>query len=99
MLIIGNNERSIFYIIEYTVKFYVVSVFKWGIRDLLLVLVEESHKRNSVCCLLGHEMFSFIHDLLHRVHFSVYIECGLTHLISFVLLVATMILHMHVVAK
>jgi len=28
MLIIGNNERSIFYIIEYTMKLYVVSVFK-----------------------------------------------------------------------
>jgi len=30
---------------------------------------------------------------------ELYIECGLTHLVSFVLLVATMILHMHVAAK
>jgi len=71
MLIIGNNERRIVYIIEYTVKLYIVSVFKWGFRDHLLVLVEDSHKITSVCCLLGNDMFSFIHDLLHRVHYIV----------------------------
>jgi hypothetical protein len=63
------------------------------------VSVEDSHKISGVCCLLGHEVFSFAHDLLHRVYHSVVHKMQFERLISFVLLIATMIVYMHVVAK
>ena len=63
------------------------------------MLVEDSHKVKSVCCLLGHKMFSVIHDLLYRIHYLVVHRMWLDTF-NFIRTAGSHYdLHMHVVAK